>query len=244
MTMILSFILPINVCMAQFDKKITFSVYGGQILPLLKKVDKDSIPYIFPNFKNIFQLGVGMQYNLNNKISIGGNLSYFNGFTYNDPEELQKGTVAASVIEEENKQYASYFSNLIMGSYFKYNFMPDKKFNPYAYGEVNLNFYSALVQPRLRYLDNTALFDKEEDQVGDKYTILRFNKREIPLAIAFGGLIGAGLDYKLSNSFKIFLQSSYNHAFTNRQGEMKIDMNYINSQLGVRFSLFKEKSLL
>jgi hypothetical protein len=223
---------------AQFDKKITFNAFIGGFEPIGAKVDPDGIPYVFPNFKNGGQIGLGGQYNLNPNFSVGLNLVSSASITYKDPTPLQSGQSL------DETKYKSSFSMYSLGADIRYKLFPGKKFNPYVYGELNFNIYKGTVAPHFEYIDQSQPDVDTLPNISNKYTISRFNQREINSSFALGVLGGAGFDLKVSNTFVLFAQTSYNLKFTNNNSIIQKNLNYISAQVGLRFSIFKSKSLL
>jgi hypothetical protein len=223
---------------AQFDKKLTFNAFIGGFKPLGQKIDPDFIPYVFSNFQNGGQLGLGGQYNLNPNFSIGLNLVSSASISYKDPNKLSNVSISYE------GEYKSSFSIYSLGIDFRYKFFPNKKFNPYFYGEFNFNIYKGNVEPNSEYIDQYQYDVDTAANISNKYTITRFNERVINSSFALGVLGGAGFDLKLSNTFVLFAQGAYNVKFTHKDAILQKNLNFVNVQLGLRFSLFKSKSLL
>ncbi|MFL5731483.1 MAG: outer membrane beta-barrel protein, partial [Cytophagaceae bacterium] len=194
---------------------------------------------VFPNFKNGGQAGLGVQYNINPSLSVGLNAGTSVSIKYVDPLPLSS---AVGSIGDDN--YKSRFANFSIGTDFRYKFLAAKKFSPYVYGEVNVNFYSARVQPHYTYINQNKPYDPyDPNGIDSKYTIARYNAREVS-SVAMGVTGGVGFDLKISNTFVLFLQSGYNIKFTQGNETMLKNLNFININTGLRFSLFKSKSLL
>ena len=225
----------------QFDKKITFNAFLGVFKPLGSKINPDSIPYVFPNFTKGGQIGVGGQYNIKPNFSVGLNLIYSISIKYKDPIPLSS-SVSSNV---KSGDYKSSFSITSIGIDSRYKLFPHSKFNPYVFGEVNFNLYSAKVEPHYSYINQTQpSFNQYDPGIANKYTLARFNARQVTTTAALGVLGGIGFDMKLSNTFVLFAQSAYNLKFTSGNNIIQKNLNFINVQAGLRFSLFKSKSLL
>ena len=236
---IIAFFLSMENAYSQFDRKVTFNAFLGYFKPLGTKISPDSVPFIFPNFKNGPQGGVGVQYNVTPSFSIGLNASYSLSFKYVDPLPLTSG-----VDKVQGDNYKSRFSLINIGTDFRYKLFASKKISPYVYGEVNLNFYNAKVQPHYTYINQNKPYDPfDPNGINTKYTIARYNAREVN-TIALGVTGGAGFDFKISNTFVLFIQGGYNIKFTQGNDIMLANLNFINANAGLRFSLFKSKSLL
>lgn len=239
-------ILSTSLAVAQFDKKVSFNLGGGYFIPLGTKVDADDVPYVFPNFTNGYQVFGGGQYNLNPNISIGLNFVASLAVNYKNP--IKNGSDARLV--EESKNYFSYFTNFGLGLDIKYKFLPTRKLNPYLFFEVNGNYYYGEVQPRLAFVDlNKFPPDSDpsrypDDVIKDKYTILRYNAQTITPTLAFGIRGGIGMDYRLSDSFSVFVQGGYSSVFAQSNPVIRTSLDLIGAQAGIRFSVFKSKSIL
>jgi hypothetical protein len=231
--------LSIETAYSQFDRKVTFNAFLGYFKPLGTKISPDSVPFIFPNFKNGGQLGIGVQYNVSPSFSLGFNASSSLSVKYVDPLPL-----TSSADKGEGDNYKSRFTIFNIGIDFRYKFLASKKVSPYIYGEVNLNFYNAKVQPHYTFINQNQPYDPyDPNGIDNKYTIARYNAREVS-SVAFGLTGGAGVDLKISNTFVLFVQGGYNIKFTQGNDIMLANLNFINANAGLRFSLFKSKSLL
>ena len=240
---IFSFFLLTENAVAQFDKKFTFNGSLGTFVPLGKSVDEDSIPYVFPNFRNGLQASFGGQYNINSRLSLGLNLTTWFALNYKNPIPTPSGAV--SIIAEEQKKYnSSYLSKVGLGFDVRYRFFRMAKFNPYIYGEVNINSYGGEVAPRLQYYEQSTDGVYTDDIISNRYTILRFNSKEISTNYAIGLNNGAGVDIMLNDSFTLFIQTGYNIVFTKGDINLRQNLNYVNLVSGLRFSLFRSKSIL
>jgi opacity protein-like surface antigen len=229
---------------AQFDKKLTFSAFVGAGLPVGVKLDADSTPYVFSNFKNVFQLGGGVQYNIGSKLSFGINTIFLYATNYVNPLPVE--SKAQDIIEKEKKNYASsYLTNLAIGPAFKYKFFRNTAFNPYIFGEINFNYYNGYIAPRLQYYDLRSEDDTPNTEtVLERYAILRFNSTTIPPSIAVGTHFGMGFDIKLSDTFAILYQLGYQINATATNNAMRKNMEFFSTQIGLRFSIIKSKSIL
>lgn len=95
----------------------------------------------------------------------------------------------------------------------KYRFMPESKFNPFVVGGFGLTFSNYTV-------------------AGEKY--------KFPTSLGF--VLGAGVDYTLTDNLALFLQSGYS-SYTLKDGEYKDKMKSIFFQVGLNISFLKSKSL-
>jgi hypothetical protein len=232
---IVSFV-TISYSFGQFDRKATFSGIGGYFVPVGEKLNPDSIPYVFPNFQTGLQIGGAGEYNLNQKMSAGVTLLTSFAFNYKDPIPISSAY--------NTNQKNSYFFITSLGTDFKYKFLGQRNFTPYTIIDVNLNLYNGTVEPHLVYLSQTKGYNFYDPVIQEKYTLLRYNARKIKTALAMGFSGAIGFDLKISHTFVYFLQTGYNLKFTKGNDVIQKNIHFINFQSGLRFSFFREKSLL
>ncbi len=239
---ILYFLMISGLSFAQFDKKITFNAFAGTTLPIGDRVNADQVPYVFSNFRNGLQAGIGGQYNFSPKFSVGLNLTALVALNYSNPI-LTTGN-RQEIIEKEQSNYKnSILNNYSLGIALKYKLLRQARFNPYVFGEININYYSAEIAPRLQYYEAPASAS-DSVSISDKYTILRFNAKKIEPSLALGGNAGVGVDIKLNDTFTLMLQSAYYLIGTANAKDLGVNLSYIGFQGGLRFSILRSKSIL
>ena len=240
---IIFFCLNMKLAIGQFDKKLTFNAFVGTTAPLGNRVNPDNVPYVFTNFRNGLQLGAGGQYNFSNKFSTGVNATALLAINYTNPIEALGSK--QDIIEKEKANYStSYFTNYSLGISLKYKLLRQAKVNPYVFGEVNINYYSGDVAPRLQYYEADNRLVADSLTIRNKYTIFRFNSKQINSAVALGGNVGVGIDVKISDTFTFMLQGVYFGVATKQNSELGENLNYLGIQSGLRFSILKQKSIL
>jgi len=112
------------------------------------------------------------------------------------------------------------FKNIGISFCPKIKFLPGKKINPYIYAGGNLNYIAYSF-----------------DFIGEEL------KYQAPVNFGYTG--GAGIDFKISDRFAIFIQGGYNSVFFNDkdQTDSEMKINSVYGEAGFHFSFFKSKSL-
>lgn len=221
--------------LAQFDRKINFNAFVGGAQSIGPELDPDDQPYAFSNFSLGGQIGAGIQYNIE-AFSFGFNFKYSRWFEWEDPIAGKKSTDTTflrSIGVRGLGRESSRFQNYSFGLDAKYKLFKYNRLRPYLFGEVNYNLVSGLIPPR-------EIFVNFGGGVG---SIFRFNRKEINTTGAFGFLSGLGLEFDASDAFGLFLQGGYNIVYTSGKKELRQNMQFFNAQLGIRFSLFKSKTI-
>ncbi len=224
---------------AQFNKKLTFSFGGGAALPLgrnISPIDPDGVPYMFSNYDIGTQLNVGLQYNIKSHISVGATIrsvllsSWKDPLPATDPTRSIDNFPVAFDLSEFN---AFYLSNGL-GINGQYKFFANKRIIPYIWAEFNVNVISAEAPPRQRLLSNSE----------DLVSVLRFNAKSIEYIVRAGFTTGVGVDFKISESVKLFAQGDLTYIFVNNQPDLRRDSQYLAFSVGTRLSIFKSKSFI
>ncbi|MBC8109564.1 MAG: outer membrane beta-barrel protein [Verrucomicrobia bacterium] len=225
---------------AQFERKVSFTAFTGSFIPVGKSTDADGIPTVFPNFKPGVQLGVGLQYNFNGRLSAGIELATYLAFQWTDPNPFAQPDSVAILIDIP--QYTSYFSINSFGLGARYKILPDSKFSPYIFAHINLNVYAGSVAPRQSEI-NLQASSNAPNVIRSQAAIVRFNARTVDAATAIGYCGGLGFEFSLSETFAVFLQGGYFQMQTRNNAILRDATNFINIQGGVRFNIFKLKSI-
>jgi len=127
---------------AQYEQKFTLHGSFGFAMPTGTQefyVDGDTYPYLFSNFGTGINVSGGIQYNINRRFSIAGNIGFMShwGWYYSD-----------IIFVEDVGLW-----NLQIGVAPKLYLMPSKKINPYIFAEVNLNYTDLFVDFGTESLD-------------------------------------------------------------------------------------------
>jgi opacity protein-like surface antigen len=102
----------------------------------------------------------------------------------------------------------------------KVRFFPSKKINPYIFAGGSMNYI------KYSWVSNETPHDYKAP-------------------VNFGYTGGAGIDFKLSDRFALFVQGGYNSVFFSQSDpvEFKMNINSIYGEAGLHVSFFKSKSL-
>jgi len=124
----------ISTTTAQFEQKFTLHGSFGFAIPTGEQEfysGGDTYPYLFSNFSSGITVSGGVQYNINRRFSIAGNIGFLDhwGWEY-------KGIMIDEV----------QFWNLQIGIAPKFYLLASKKVNPYLFAEVNLNYTDVFVE--------------------------------------------------------------------------------------------------
>lgn len=237
--LLLSCLLVGSVAQAQFNKKLTFSFSGGAALPLgrnISPIDPDGVPYMFSNYDIGTQINVGMQYNIKSHLSVGATIRSMLLSSWKDPLpaiDPARSIENFPVVFNLSDFNAFYLSNGL-GINGQYKFFANKRIIPYLWAEFNVNVISAEAPPRQALLANSQ----------DLVSVLRFNARSINSIVRAGITMGAGIDFKVSESVKLFAQADLSYIFVNNQPDLRRDSQYMAFSIGTRLSIFKSKSFI
>ena len=232
------FLLSSDKAFAQFDKKVSLNASVGYVKPFSSKgkIDIEDNPNFFPNFRYGTQFNGAVQYNYTPKLSFLLNVGFTSMLGFKNPVTGNKDKSAFYIVG--------------IGPEVKYHFFPSKKINPYVMGAININNYRG-VQDAYEYTLNNPGEDYYyvSPSSGGAYVNMdevriRKSAQRIESAFAFGVKVGGGLVFKLSESFGVFVQSSFSKIFTKGNEDLRIDTNFLTIEGGVKLSLFKSKSLL
>lgn len=235
-----------EVALAQFNKKINFNAFIGTVTPGGKLTDADEVPYAYSNFQTGPQIGLGIQYNVNANLSIGINTKAYYLFQWNDPLPDTRSNIGSDLpVVPQEIDYTSFFLSSSLGLDIQYKFLKNTRINPYIIVEGNINLYTAEIEPRQEFLTSfISPGNIAPEFINSRINILRFNAINIESELNFGTMVGAGTDIRLSNTFGLFVQGVLNTIFSQNVKEMRRAANSLGLTLGIRFSLFKSKSLI
>jgi hypothetical protein len=233
---------------AQFDKKINLNTSAGLVVPLGPALDLEDNPYTFSNFRPGVQLALGLQYNYSKALALGVSFRYGAWFAWSNPIEDDLGENPArnnTGINLDRAQINPFFQNYSLGIDVKYKFLRRSAFNPYVYGEASYNLFAGQVPPREQQASNILFFDGGDDvAIDNNFTFFRFDAQQVEVDFGWGLGGGIGLDWRASDTFIVFVQGGYNIVYTASNPEMRQNMQFFNTNVGLRLSLFKSKSLL
>lgn len=206
------FFLP-GIVNAQYEQKVT--LHGS--LGYVSALSPDWFNEYYPNGASI---DAGIQYNFSRKFSLAilANSSVFFG--------LNEFTETSEIRIETSSDYYQLGISLAP----KFRFLTSKRVNPYVLGGVSLNLLS------YDYLYQYWEYDGSEwDLKEDEY-----ESEVVPAT--FGFIVGAGIDFRLTDNFAVFIQSGVSSVWDMDEVYPEF-LNSFYTQLGVNISLFKSKSL-
>jgi hypothetical protein len=212
---------------AQEEKKISFNLMGG--VALLTKSEKllpSGLPEnIFGGYKPGIAAGAGINYRLSEKMYLFENVSVFHTSKTNFG-----------------------FSLNTFRTGLKYNFLsPEKRFSPFVAGSLDL----ALVFLNRAKNSRDILPDSTANSIGSGFgaTKITYNEEQLKLSAVplAGASIGAGMNFRLSPRFSIFLLYTINHNLA-RQSKLlkdnyfynKANLNYGMATAGLTMRIFKK----
>jgi len=244
----------------QFEQKVSLNFAGGifktfgpkTYIPDWASGPEDKEPHLMPHFETGWAINGGVQFNINRHFSLLADIGFmYSGYWYydpsdpNDPEddynylyfEIYEDTidyvVAASGEDELN------LFNLHIGFTPKYYFLPGKKFNPFVFAGININYTNVQFIDR-QYEAYDQLGRLEE--YGESETAAWMDK-----SFGLGFFPGAGIEYNLNDNLGFFLHAGYYLVFLNKSEfqypEEEENLQAFKLQLGVRFSFWKSKDL-
>ncbi len=230
---IILFIYSYSQVLAQEERKISLSVYGGAAFFLKdKKNDADLSTRILGGYKPTPLVGLGVYFRLSKRIYLGENYMYlFGARTAN--RKLSAHTLRTTL---------------------KYYLVADKKINPYLTGSVNLNMVTLNRSYSERMFvpeagNNTNLIGS-----GIQVDSIFYREKDLKLSNmpVLGGSIGAGFDIRVNKRFNVFAE--YNlHANFGKGNELLQKYYYSNQSnfmfhtvsAGLNIKIFKpQKQLL
>jgi outer membrane protein W len=211
-----------NVSFAQLENKMTAYVFLG--VPIIKKAGNIQAENIYNGYSPLPYLGLGINYNLNARFSIGANLKQL-------------------VTKKAN--YGLTNTNFGIGA--KLNIIPmDKKISPFVYAEGNLG-YITISQKANSSIENPTVDDPEHVKITQQTR----NYPEIKTGYSCtGAMVGVGLDFTLKLKYGVFVSANYmltnaDKTFTSKNNfaENTSKFQFLMIQTGFRFSFGKSKSL-
>jgi opacity protein-like surface antigen len=227
---------------AQFEQKVSLNFSVGGFKTFGKAMGTDD-PMQMPHYRPGFTAGTELQYNMNRRLSVMINA----GFMYSGSWYYKIGegnylhyTITNStdlvVAEGENKLN---FLNFSIGVVPKFYLFTIKKWNPYIFAGIDINF------TRANYTDNIWKDAKRldmlpPDDTGPYSPFLEKNR-------GVGFLTGIGVGYNPAEKVSIFIESGYNEIMLHKENFKRTDLvenlNAIFFRTGIRLSFLKSKNL-
>ena len=241
---ILAFLIFPLTASAQFEQKVSINLSAGMFKTFGDKWSEYH-PKQMPNYKAGIASELGFQYNINRRFSIlaefgimySGGWSLISKEGYN-PMHYEVWSDTVTVVSEGfNELNLSNFSISIKPELY---LLPGKKFNPFIYTGININY------TRANYTDNQWIdFVNHGLNNPDDTPYNPFLKKNI----GFGLNPGLGIEYSPSDKISISLTSGYCFIFMNEKNFQYDEPDRIENfnafllQAGIRYSFFKSKDL-
>jgi opacity protein-like surface antigen len=231
---------------AQFEQKLSINIGSGIFKTFGKKMGEFD-PYQMPNYKAGIAENIGLQLNLNRRLSLlfdvgfmfASKWDYENYLHYAISDPVDPSITLAEGYNDLN------FSNFSFGVKPKLLLSPGNKWNPYLSLGFYLNFTKAVFSDNAWY-DGKELHDQGKlpnflndypapyDAWLEKNTGLGFNP-------------GAGLEYNLSDKIGFSLSAGYYLLLINgknfKNDQLIENLNAVSVQAGIRFNFLKSKKL-
>lgn len=242
---ILLFLLFPLLTYSQFEQKVSINVSTGIFKTFGYELGEgDYDPLQMPHYRPGPIAEAGIQYNISRRFSVmvsagimySGSWSYMMGeydylhYTILDPE------TEATIAEGLNKLK---LFNFQAGLFPKFYLLPSKKWNPYLFAGISMNFTNS------KYTNN---WWKDADRLGvlppeDQVPYDPFLEKSNGL----GFIPGVGLEYSRSDKFRIYISAGYfliNLNDKNFKSELVTEnFNAFFIQLGIRMAFLKSKDL-
>lgn len=230
---------------AQFEQKVSINLSPGFFKTLGKKLSEYD-PYQMPNYKTGYNLGAGLQFNLNRRFSLMADLMYMHSSSWSykgsDGSEYLHFTVY-DLINVENS-LGEGFNELNLSNYCislrpKYYFLPGHKWNPYVFAGISINYTDA------KYTDNYYRLAKSLNALPVDYTepYDPFLEKNFGMGINSG----LGLEYCPNDKLCFFLSAGHYFIVMNKEKfkspTLEENFNAFIGQAGIRFSFLKSKKL-
>ncbi|MGD0340701.1 MAG: outer membrane beta-barrel protein [Bacteroidales bacterium] len=243
--LVISLIIPIS-AYSQFDKKFSLNLSPGIFKTFGKKLTDYTGPLQFPNYKPGFAGDLGLQFKLGNHFSIVTEvgLMFTNGWNYKTQDKsdwlhwiIEDTTTHQVLSEGEDHFNMRNFSVCVKP---KYYLLKDKKWNPYLFVGISLNW------TKCKYEDNQWQAKKDlgvlpPDDPGPFNDYLHKN---------FGLGFNPGLGIEFSPKERFYFYAEVGYYSINLKDENFLagpqwveNFNAIIFQAGMRFNFIRLKEL-
>ncbi|MFH0758549.1 MAG: outer membrane beta-barrel protein [Bacteroidota bacterium] len=255
-----------NPLAAQFEQKLSLNISAGYFNTIGWTGWQDEWsqgsdyyePTLMPNFKGGPAVYAGIQYNFNRHFSIEFQLGYslapgwfYDASDPSDPDaepvnslyyEIYADTVNWEVLAS-GENYMD-MTNVHMGIVPRYYFGPAKRFNPFIFAGISLNYTSTYFED-LEYKAYQSLGITVDENGGPvEPSVLNYWFDD---QVGLGLMAGAGIEYARNDSWGLFATASY-HFIPLKDGSFQLEAIYgdyhdISIQVGARISILKSKEL-
>ncbi|MCF8380780.1 MAG: outer membrane beta-barrel protein [Bacteroidales bacterium] len=236
------FFIPI-LASAQFDQKMSLNFSVGGFETIGKKYGEIDV-YQMPNYKIGPAFNLGIQFQLNNRLSLLAEAGFMFSHSWNYSD--QNGdwiywTIEDSISGEEIENGENYLeiSNYSFSLKPLYYLNPDSKFSPYLFAGISFNYTTA-------YYEDTywnALNEMNLLAQDDTEPYIPFLEKNTGLGVN----PGFGLEYSPGKQFHFYFSSSYYfmplQSKNFKYPEAKENFHALVFQFGTRYNFIKTKDL-
>ncbi len=229
---------------AQFEQKVSLNFATGIFKTFGKKVGEYE-PMQMPNYGVGFSAIGGLQFKINERFSLSAEFGFMSSHSWyyseGDNFNYLYWSINDSITDELIEEGEDYLdiTNYSIGIKPKYYLLHDKKWIPYFYAGVNINWTSAWFENNLwPALNKWNMLDP--DDTGPYNGNLEKN-----FGIGFNP--GLGVEYSLNDKFIFYLSSGYYFIILNKDNfkspSREENFNAFVLQAGLRFNFIKSKDL-
>jgi|WetSurMetagenome_2_1015567.scaffolds.fasta_scaffold39326_2 hypothetical protein len=230
---------------AQFDQKLSVDLAAGSFKTFGRKFTEYTGPLQMPNYKMGFSGSAGFQIRIGDHFSLAADFGIMitNRWNYRTPDKSNwlywsiDDTITGARIQD-GEDYMD-LHNFSVSLRPKYYLLPGKKWNPYLFAGLNINWTQA-------YFENTEWEAKRQlGWPGINDPIPASDILEESFGIGFNP--GAGLEYSPNDRLHFYFESGYYLILLEKGGfkdpSREENLNAVLLQLGCRFNFMKSKEL-
>ena len=228
---------------AQFEQKLSLNLSVGGFETIGKKYGEIDV-YQMPNYKFGPAFNIGMQFQLNKKLSllVEAGLMLTQNWEYSDPNgSYFSWTIQDTVTEEEIESGENYLELLNYSLSLKpvYYLNPGNKFNPFLFAGISFNYITAYYEDtQWAALKKLNLLDAD-----DTSPYIPFLETNIGLGLN----PGFGIEYSPGRQFHFYFSTSYYfmplQAKNFKYPEAEENFHALIFQIGTRYNFIKTKDL-
>lgn len=230
---------------AQFEQKVNINFAIGSFKTFGKAMGEyDYEPLQMPHYRPGVMADAGFQYNINSRFSVTiyAGIMYSGSWGYKIGEsDYFHYTINDTLTDEllaEGYNELNYF-NFSIGIVPKYYLLPGKKWNPYLFTGVNINFTHANYADNYWY-DANEFHRLPSDDTGPYDPFLEKNT-------GIGFIPGLGIDYSPGDKISFYFTTGYSLILLNKENfksqYLYENFNAFVLQAGLRFYFIKSKDL-
>lgn len=244
MPVLLIILLP-AISHAQYDQKLSFNFTAGIFKTFGTKYTEATGPLQFPNYKAGFDGNIGTQLRTGDHFSISADfgimISNRWNYTTGDIDNWNYWTIDDTItgqVLEEGENYLD-LRNYSLSVKPKYNFLPSKKWDPYFFAGINVNWTRC-------WYENTYWYAmRDMGRLGPDETEPWNDNLEESFGVGFNP--GFGVECHTGKMFNFYFETSYYFIALDdtkfKSPERVENFNAFILQAGIRFFFIKSKDL-